>query len=178
MKEAAKKFDIEKYVLLEWKEIPSAELKDLAYKAILEGKIVKRETLKRFVSQRRYLLTPQKVVKKKTAPKESAANKKSVKIDSLMSLDALKGLNVDLKKLSAEELIELLHPTNKRKSTSKKVDKKVQAKAVVKKVSKNAKVDAKASKKKVLTKKSVKVLSKNKVKKRGENFSQSYFEGF
>jgi ParB family chromosome partitioning protein len=50
MKEAAKKFDTEKYVLLEWNELPKNEFKDEIKGRILNGEITKRLQLKRIIS--------------------------------------------------------------------------------------------------------------------------------
>ena len=50
MKEAAKKFDTEKYVLLEWNELPKNEFKDEIKGRILNGDITKRLQLKRIIS--------------------------------------------------------------------------------------------------------------------------------
>lgn len=51
IKEAAKEFNTEKYVLLEWDELPKNEFKDEIKESILAGKITKREQLKRVISQ-------------------------------------------------------------------------------------------------------------------------------
>ncbi len=51
IKEAAKHFNIEKYVLLEWDELPKNEFKDEIKNRILSGDITKRLHLKRIVSQ-------------------------------------------------------------------------------------------------------------------------------
>jgi ParB family transcriptional regulator, chromosome partitioning protein len=50
LKEAAKKFDTEKYVLLEWSELPKNEFKDEIKTKILNGDITKRLQLKRLIS--------------------------------------------------------------------------------------------------------------------------------
>lgn len=50
MKEAAKKYDTEKYVLLEWNELPKNEFKDEIKTKILNGDITKRLQLKRIIS--------------------------------------------------------------------------------------------------------------------------------
>lgn len=49
LKEAAKEFDTEKYVLLEWDELPASKAKDEIRKKIVEGKITKRLQLKRAI---------------------------------------------------------------------------------------------------------------------------------
>jgi ParB family transcriptional regulator, chromosome partitioning protein len=51
IKEAAKKFNTEKYVLLEWDELPKNEFKDEIKEKILAGDITKRLQLKRIISQ-------------------------------------------------------------------------------------------------------------------------------
>lgn len=51
IKEAAKQFNTEKYVLLEWSELPKNEFKDEIKSKILLGEITKRVQLKRIISQ-------------------------------------------------------------------------------------------------------------------------------
>ncbi len=51
VKEAAKANDIEKYVLIEWDELPKNEFKDEIKKSIINGEITKRLQLKRIISQ-------------------------------------------------------------------------------------------------------------------------------
>lgn len=51
IKEAAKRFNTEKYVLLEWDELPKNEFKDEIKQKILDGEITKRLQLKRIVAQ-------------------------------------------------------------------------------------------------------------------------------
>ena len=51
IKEAAKSFNTEKYVLLEWDELPRNEFKDEIKSKILAGEITKRVQLKRIISQ-------------------------------------------------------------------------------------------------------------------------------
>jgi ParB family chromosome partitioning protein len=51
IKEAAKEHNIEKYVLLEWDELPQNEFKDEIREKILCGDITKRVQLKRIISQ-------------------------------------------------------------------------------------------------------------------------------
>lgn len=51
LKEAAKQFNTEKYVLLEWDELPKNEFKDEIKGRILAGDITKRVQLKRVISQ-------------------------------------------------------------------------------------------------------------------------------
>ncbi|MFL5784695.1 MAG: ParB/RepB/Spo0J family partition protein [Bacteriovoracaceae bacterium] len=51
LKEAAKQFNTEKYVLLEWDELPKNEFRDEIKGRILVGDITKRVQLKRVISQ-------------------------------------------------------------------------------------------------------------------------------
>ncbi|MCM2350590.1 MAG: ParB/RepB/Spo0J family partition protein [Bacteriovoracaceae bacterium] len=51
IKEAAKNFNIEKYVLLEWDELPQNEFKDEIKGKILSGDITKRVQLSKIISQ-------------------------------------------------------------------------------------------------------------------------------
>jgi ParB family transcriptional regulator, chromosome partitioning protein len=51
IKEAAKAYNTEKYVLLEWDELPKNEFKDEIKERILSGDITKRLQLKRIISQ-------------------------------------------------------------------------------------------------------------------------------
>lgn len=50
IKEAAKKFQLEKYVLLEWAKIPIEHVQQKALELIKQGKITKRSELKTFLS--------------------------------------------------------------------------------------------------------------------------------
>jgi ParB family chromosome partitioning protein len=51
LKEAAKEHDTEKYVLIEWEELPKNEFKEEIREKILKGEITKRIQLKRILSQ-------------------------------------------------------------------------------------------------------------------------------
>jgi ParB family chromosome partitioning protein len=51
LKEAAKEYNTEKYVLLEWDELPKNEFKDEIKGRILNGDITKRVQLKKIISQ-------------------------------------------------------------------------------------------------------------------------------
>jgi len=51
LKEAAKKFNTEKYVLLEWNELDKGVIRDDIKKDILDGSLTKRLQLKRMLSQ-------------------------------------------------------------------------------------------------------------------------------
>ncbi len=51
VKEVAKKYNTEKYVLLEWDELPKNEFKEEIKQKILSGEITKRVQLKRVMSQ-------------------------------------------------------------------------------------------------------------------------------
>lgn len=61
LKEAAKRFNTEKYVLLEWDELPKNEFKTEIKEKVLAGEITKRVQLKRIISQ----LKIEKPVKRK-----------------------------------------------------------------------------------------------------------------
>lgn len=54
IKEAAKEYNTEKYVLLEWHELPKSELRDEIRSKILNGEITKRLQLKRQLSANNY----------------------------------------------------------------------------------------------------------------------------
>jgi ParB family transcriptional regulator, chromosome partitioning protein len=69
IKEAAKKHDTEKYVLLEWSELPKNEFKDEIKAKILSGEITKRVQLMRIIS---------------TLKIERPRKKKEDSVDSLM----------------------------------------------------------------------------------------------
>lgn len=64
IKEAAKKYNTEKYVLLEWDELPKNEFKDEIKGRILEGDITKRLQLKRVISQLKIEKPKRRVAKK------------------------------------------------------------------------------------------------------------------
>jgi ParB family chromosome partitioning protein len=51
LKESAKQFNIEKYVLLEWEELPKNEFKDEIKARILCGEVTKRVQLQKIISQ-------------------------------------------------------------------------------------------------------------------------------
>ncbi len=63
IKEAAKKYNTEKYVLLEWNELPSNEFKAEIKAKILSGDITKRVELARIISQLK-IEKPKKMAKK------------------------------------------------------------------------------------------------------------------
>ena len=63
IKEAAKKYNTEKYVLLEWNELPSNEFKSEIKGKILSGEIAKRVELARIISQLK-IDKPKKMAKK------------------------------------------------------------------------------------------------------------------
>lgn len=54
MKEAAKKYNTEKYVLLEWDELPKGAMKDELRSKVLSGEVTKRLQLKRQLSANNY----------------------------------------------------------------------------------------------------------------------------
>jgi ParB family chromosome partitioning protein len=63
IKEAAKKYNTEKYVLLEWNELPSNEFKAEIKGKILSGEMTKRVELARIISQLK-IEKPKKMAKK------------------------------------------------------------------------------------------------------------------
>lgn len=74
LKEAAKKYDVEKYVLLEWDALLKGALKSDVEKKILEGKITKRSELASLVSSGGLLKAGKKSADKPTLPKGVSAN--------------------------------------------------------------------------------------------------------
>lgn len=67
MKEAAKRFNTEKYVLIEWDELPKSDLKDELRGKILIGEMTKRIQLKRFLTSSNFTKV------KKIAPKQTGS---------------------------------------------------------------------------------------------------------
>jgi len=74
LKEAAKKYDVEKYVLLEWDALSKGTLKTDVEKKILEGKITKRSELASLVSAGGLLKAGRKSADKPGLPKGLSAN--------------------------------------------------------------------------------------------------------
>jgi ParB family chromosome partitioning protein len=74
MKEAAKKHDIEKYVLLEWDAMTRSSLKSDIEKQILDGKITKRAELARIISTGGLVKSGKKTAEKAALPKGVSAN--------------------------------------------------------------------------------------------------------
>ncbi len=74
MKEAAKRFDIEKYVLLEWDALSRSSLKSDIEKRILAGDITKRAELARIISAGGLMKAGKKVSAKPALPKGVSAN--------------------------------------------------------------------------------------------------------
>ena len=94
VKEAAKEFNSEKYVLLEWQALESGDLKNNLKSEILDGTITKRLQLKRKINagggvvKAKRKAAPKKVVKVKSTEqsatdllKEFASKSKSMKLD-------------------------------------------------------------------------------------------------
>ena len=94
VKEAAKEFNTEKYVLLEWQALESSDLKTILKAEILDGTITKRLQLKRKINagggvvKAKRKAAPKKVVKKKSSEqtatdllKELATKSKGMKLD-------------------------------------------------------------------------------------------------
>ena len=73
MKEAAKKHDIEKYVLLEWDAMTRSSLKSEIEKQILDGKVTKRAELARIISAGGLVKSGKKLTKT-PLPKGVSAN--------------------------------------------------------------------------------------------------------
>lgn len=74
LKEAAKKYDIEKYVLLEWDALPKNPVKSDLEKKILSGEITKRAELSRMVSAGGLVKVGKKLPPKSALPKGVSAN--------------------------------------------------------------------------------------------------------
>lgn len=74
MKEAAKKYDIEKYVLLEWDALPKSALKSDVEKKILSGDITKRAELARIINAGGLVKAGKKIQTKAALPKGVSAN--------------------------------------------------------------------------------------------------------
>lgn len=74
LKEAAKKHDIEKYVLLEWDAMEKGALKNDVEKKILSGDITKRAELARIISNGGLIKGGKKVAAKAALPKGVSAN--------------------------------------------------------------------------------------------------------
>lgn len=74
LKEAAKKYDIEKYVLLEWDAMEKSSFKLDIEKNILEGKITKRSELARIISSGGLMKASKKAALKSALPKGLSAN--------------------------------------------------------------------------------------------------------
>ncbi len=74
LKEAAKMYDIEKYVLLEWDAMENASFKNDVEKKILSGNITKRSELARIVSNGGLVKAGKKLAAKSALPKGLSAN--------------------------------------------------------------------------------------------------------
>jgi ParB family chromosome partitioning protein len=74
LKEAAKKFDIEKYVLLEWDAMDKGTLKIEVEKKILGGEVTKRSELARIINSGSLIKTGKKTLTKAALPKGISAN--------------------------------------------------------------------------------------------------------
>jgi len=74
VKEAAKNFDIEKYVLLELDALPKSPLKEKVIAKIVEGGISKRLHLKRFLSAGSAVMPKKRTGKSKTSTPKVSAN--------------------------------------------------------------------------------------------------------
>lgn len=74
MKEAAKKYDIEKYVLLEWDAMNKGSFKNDIEKKILAGEITKRAELARLISSGGLIKVAKKNLPKSILPRGVSAN--------------------------------------------------------------------------------------------------------
>ncbi|AUN99671.1 ParB/RepB/Spo0J family partition protein [Bacteriovorax stolpii] len=74
IKEAAKRYDIEKYVLLEWDALPKGSLKSDVEKKILAGDITKRAELARIINAGGLVKAGKKTPLKAALPKGVSAN--------------------------------------------------------------------------------------------------------
>lgn len=74
IKEAAKKHDIEKYVLLEWDALSRSSLKSDIEKKILGGEITKRSELARIINAGGLVKAGKKIAAKAALPKGVSAN--------------------------------------------------------------------------------------------------------
>lgn len=74
LKEAAKKYNIEKYVLLEWDAIEEKALRNDLEKRILSGSIIKRNELAKVISSRGLVRAGKKADTKLALPKGVSAN--------------------------------------------------------------------------------------------------------
>lgn len=98
LKEAAKKFNIEKYVLLEFDVIPDKEIKATLKEMIAEGKIVKRNELKKAFLIRAPHLTAHTAIDL-DRPQRQKSVSANVFIKALKSKTREMDLDVDTKKL-------------------------------------------------------------------------------
>jgi len=73
VKEAAKQFNIEKYVLLEWDALEPGQFKDEIKDEIVDGRIVKRSQLKRMLAAGQILKIGRKTPRKKPVKKNVSA---------------------------------------------------------------------------------------------------------
>jgi ParB family chromosome partitioning protein len=74
LKEAAKRHDIEKYVLLEWDALSKSALKSDVEKKILDGSITKRAELARIINSGGLMKAGKKLPVKAALPKGVSAN--------------------------------------------------------------------------------------------------------
>lgn len=107
LKEAAKKYDIEKYVLLEWDGMDKGALKTEVEKKILDGKITKRSELARIISS-----GGQSALKKtgKKAPLQSGLPK-GITANAFLKAMSSKTKDLNLDKKTQELLRTLVEET-------------------------------------------------------------------
>jgi len=96
IKEKAKTYDIEKYVLLEWDAMDESPIKKSIYTAILAGEITKRVELKRMIKNQGVISTGKKKTNLKSLPPGMSAN---AFIKAMQSKSNSLKLDKDTKKL-------------------------------------------------------------------------------
>ena len=74
IKEAAKTYNIEKYVLLEFSALAAGTFKKKIERQILIGEVVKRSDIKRLIKSGGLIVSKSKTAKKSTLPKGMTAN--------------------------------------------------------------------------------------------------------
>lgn len=98
IKEAAKKYDIEKYVLLEWDALEDGEMRKLIQKKLLEGELLKRSQFRTLFKSGKLMRT-----KKGRSTASKKVKKKSPTLPRGMTANAfLKAMNSQAKNLDPE----------------------------------------------------------------------------
>lgn len=107
IKEAAKKHNIEKYVLLEYDALESSPFKKKVYKLILNGEVTKRSQLKRLIKNGDVLVTG----KKKTTNRKKPALPKGLTANAFLKAMNTKSKDMKMDKKTREMLKTLLNET-------------------------------------------------------------------